>query len=91
MRTILSAIVLFFLSTASAQALCAERDEIIDKLESSHSEEIVGLGIASGFLVELLTSKDGSTWSIVITYPTGRSCVVAVGEDWRAEKVGVEL
>ncbi len=38
---------------------------------------------ASGALVELLTTKDGTTWTIILTSPQGRSCLIASGEGWR--------
>ena len=34
-------------------------------------------------LIELLTAKDGLTWTIILTSPQGRSCLIASGEGWR--------
>ena len=36
-----------------------------------------------GALVEVLTSADGGTWTIIVTTPQGMSCLVAAGEGWR--------
>jgi hypothetical protein len=33
--------------------------------------------------VEVLSTGDGETWSIIITSPKGMSCLVAAGEGWR--------
>ncbi len=47
------------------------------------SESQVAIGIANnGRLVEVFSAGDGSTWTIVMTTPQGKSCVVASGEDW---------
>ncbi len=41
-------------------------------------------GLSSrGWLVEVWTSKDGETWSIIATSPRGVSCIQDAGEDWR--------
>ena len=36
----------------------------------------------SGNVIELLRSKDGSTWTLLMTYPNGTSCVLRAGEYW---------
>ena len=43
----------------------------------------MGLGIArNGGIIELFTSKDGATWTLVLTMPNGLSRVVASGKSW---------
>jgi len=37
-----------------------------------------------GGVVELLTNDKGSSWSIIVTLPTGVTCLVAEGESWEA-------
>ena len=40
-------------------------------------------GLASnGKLVEVFSSDDGSTWTIVLTAPGGVSCIIAAGKYW---------
>ena len=43
----------------------------------------MAIGVADGALVELLTAKDGITWTIILTSPKGVSCLVASGDGWR--------
>ncbi len=31
-----------------------------------------------------VNSRDGKTWTIIISTPDGQSCLVAAGEGWRA-------
>ena len=59
-------------SPAFAQAvpLCATRDAILDALSKKYQEEPVAFGVtSSGGMLELLTAKDGSTWTIILSTP----------------------
>ncbi len=71
-------------STVHAQGkACAERAEIMKRLGARYLEQPVAAGVANnGGLLEVLSSKDGSTWSIIVTMPDGRSCMFAVGQNW---------
>ena len=71
-------------STAHAQQkACAERADITKRLGSKYFEHPVATGVANnGGLLEVLSSKDGSTWSIIVTMPDGKSCMFAVGQHW---------
>ncbi len=49
-------------------------------LDRIHGEVPVALRMQeSGGVVELLTSKSGGSWTIVLTTPDGTSCQVAAG------------
>jgi hypothetical protein len=51
------------------------------------SEAPIAAGLASnGALIEVLTSGNGSTWTIIVSKPNGPSCLVAAGESWQALK-----
>ena len=43
----------------------------------------MAIGVTNGRLVELLTAKDGLTWTIILTSPQGVSCLIASGDGWR--------
>jgi hypothetical protein len=50
-------------------------------------EEPVALGVTNnGSLIEVLTSDDGSTWTMMISQPNGSSCLVAAGKGWEQLK-----
>ncbi len=66
-----------------APAICTARDGLLTQLESKYGEIPVAIGIADGALIELLTAKDGITWTIILTSPKGLSCLVASGEGWQ--------
>jgi len=49
------------------------------------------LGVtAQGALVEVLSADEGETWTIILTTPQGRSCLVAAGEGWRSKTLAAE-
>ena len=68
---------------AAAQTVCSERSSFLDQLSERYSETPVALGLVSdGNVLEILASKVG-TWTIIVTRPTGTSCVVATGQAWQ--------
>ena len=75
---------------AGAAPQCNDRDHILELLKSRYSEAPVAIGVANnGGLVEVLSTGDGDTWSIIVTTPPNKtgvrmSCLVAAGEGWRA-------
>ncbi|HEX7075082.1 MAG TPA: hypothetical protein VF226_13655 [Hyphomicrobiaceae bacterium] len=70
---------------ASGQSLtCIPRDLVLKNLADNFQEAPVGVGLASnGVLLELLTSPDGSTWTVILSAPNGMSCPLAAGRDWQ--------
>ena len=43
------------------------------------------MGLAnSGGVIEVLSSKTGESWTIIITMPDGNTCLIAAGENWEA-------
>jgi hypothetical protein len=76
----------------AAQMPCSERSEVLSQLGNKYKEAPSAVGIANnGGLIEVLTSKDGSTWTIILSMPNGKSCLLAAGEEWQAiERAAVE-
>lgn len=80
---VLLAAVAFVAHPATAQHGGMTRAEMVKTLGDRYAEESVGLGIAqNGGVIELFTSKDGATWTIMLTMPNGLSHVIATGESW---------
>ncbi len=83
---LISGLILFGAS-ASAQVPCTQRTEIVTELAGKYKEVPVAIGVTSkGHLVEVLSSENGRTWTIIVTTPDGMSCVVSVGEGWRTRQ-----
>ncbi|WP_156939925.1 hypothetical protein [Mesorhizobium sp. LNHC209A00] len=74
-------------ATAGGLPPCGSRPEILKQLSSRFKEAPVALGLAkNGSVVEVLTSEDGATWTIMVSQPNGSSCLVAIGEGWEELK-----
>lgn len=89
-------IALFFAASCATPALaqqydCNDRKSALKHLADKYRETPVAAGVTNGGgLVEVLTSKDGQTWTIIVSTPDGLTCFVAAGEGWRAFKRATE-
>ncbi len=73
-------------TSALAEAQCDQRDSVLKLLSKKYQEAPVALGVThNGGLVEVLSTGEGETWSIIVTTPEGLSCLVAAGEGWRSK------
>ena len=64
---------------------CGKRADLISFLAGGFREAPVGIGLTEqGLLLEIFASKDGETWTLLMTMPNGVACVVASGEQWQA-------
>jgi hypothetical protein len=79
-----AALAAFFMPMSSiAQPVCGDRSGLLTRLGEKFHEVPVALGLAaSGQVVEVLTSPSGS-WSIIVTHPQGRSCLMGAGQGWQ--------
>lgn len=77
---------------AGAQQSCSQRDQVISLLAKKYQEAPVALGVTStGDLLEVLSSGDGLSWTIVFSTPAGKTCLLAAGEGWRSIKADRSL
>ncbi len=80
---VLGAALVLASSSAFAAPQCNSRDKVPELLSETYSEAPVAAGVTNnGGLVEVLSTSDGNTWSMIITSPQGMSCLVAAGEGW---------
>lgn len=87
---------LFTLAALAAPAMaqqqpmaCAERSALLGELKDKYSESAQGVGLTgNGAVMELLTSDKG-TWSLIVTMPNGKSCLIATGDEWQQAPVKV--
>lgn len=71
--------------TAEPESACGERGRVVSRLAAAFGEMPAALGMAgSGRVLEILSSPDGSTWTMLVTEPNGQSCLIAAGEGWEA-------
>lgn len=80
---------LILVQTASA-ATCAKRDKVVAQLEGKYAEQLTAGGLhatdTKTTLVEVWTSPETGTFTVLLTNPAGLSCVVASGTDWFNQK-----
>lgn len=72
---------------ASAQSAppCGPRQQIINRLTVNFGETRRAIGLAGpSAVMELFAANDSGTWSITITQPDGRTCLVATGQGFEA-------
>ncbi len=65
------------------QMTCGQRDQVVKMLQTRHDEAPVSMGLAiNGTVVEVFSTDDGASWTLVMTMPDGRTCLMASGESW---------
>ncbi len=73
-------------ATAQANELknCADRTTVTTRLTDKFGEEFAGGGLRNAeSIFEVWMSEDSGTWTIIMTRPDGKSCVMAAGTNWR--------
>ncbi len=69
-------------ATVKAQPVCMPHDDFRVELQRNFSEAPVAIAIANnGSLIELYAKRDKSSWTLVMTRPSGLSCVLVAGEE----------
>ncbi len=67
-------------------ANCANRDQVVERLQTRYSETFAGGGLqaaqAKQSVVEVWASEQTGTFTVILTTPEGLACVVATGTDW---------
>jgi hypothetical protein len=68
---------------ANAQNVVQDRASIVQLLNDQFSEKPVALGLANnGGLIEVFAAGDGSTWTMILSLPSGESRVLGEGSHW---------
>ena len=71
-----------FANAAPQRLPCGKRAVLIANLETNYKETLRVQGLqTNGQMVEIFTTKDGSTFTILSSMPTGISCIVSAGEN----------
>ena len=68
----------------SNAARCAKRTQMIVRLNERFGESLQSMGLtANGQIIETFAHPDNGTWTILLTFPNGTSCMVASGQDFQ--------
>ncbi len=70
--------------SANAQQVCAPHEKAALQLEEKFDEQVIGRGLTPNgkAMFELFVGESGS-WTVLVSDPSGRSCVVVSGESWQ--------
>lgn len=84
-------LVLLGSSVGAQQRSCATYDAAKKHLATNFSETSYSKGLAyNGNILEVFTSIENDTWTIILTTPKGYSCIFATGVGW-AKSVPTKL
>jgi hypothetical protein len=68
---------------AQTQRPCGPRDVVVAKLAEGYGETRQSIGIgANNALVEMYASAETGSWTILVTLPSGMSCLMASGQSY---------
>lgn len=82
---LMACLVVFAADVAVGQETCPTRETVSEYLAGEFQEAPIAMGLANnGGVIELYTSDDRTTWTIMITMPDGSSCMVAAGRAWES-------
>jgi hypothetical protein len=63
---------------------CEDHAQIRERLKTKFREDLSAIATNQyGWLIELYTSADGKSWTLVGTRPNGPACVFGTGQDWQ--------
>lgn len=88
-KTSLAAAALAVIATTDPAAAqnrmnCGVRDSLVARLAEKYGEQQTGAGLGgANAMLEVWTSPETGTWTILLTRPNGVSCIVAAGRHWR--------
>ena len=83
--SIIAATALAVSAPAAAQPKgCGDRAEMVAHLAKKYQEQPTAFGLQSdGKVVEIFSSKDSGSWTILISTPNGTSCLASTGHAWQ--------
>lgn len=71
---------------AEERAACAARDKVIKRLSEQFGETLKSLGVhKDDAVIEVYSSDDTGTWTILVTRTDGISCLLAAGQRWEQD------
>lgn len=79
-----AAVILATQAAFSQSPQCGPRDTVAARLAERYGETRRATGLATGAVVEIFASTDTGSWTIAVTTPDGRMCLVAAGQGWQA-------
>jgi len=80
---VVGALILIAKEVSAQTSGCAQREQIVERLQSKYGETRQRMGLDnSNRIVEVFASDETGTWTILVTSPSGMSCLLAHGQSW---------
>jgi hypothetical protein len=80
-----AAAMLLVAQPSAAQGLaCGPRTTVLERLASRFGETRRGVGLSGrgDSVIEVFASDATGSWTVTVTLPDGRTCLLASGRDW---------
>ncbi len=72
-------------TTTITDVICYDRETMLLRLKQTHRAEVQGRGMRGPeALLEIWSIPSTGEWTLVQTYASGKSCIVAMGDNWEA-------
>lgn len=88
-KRLLSSALIFGMAAIAPPAFaanCAPRDGLVERLQEQYSERLTAGGLQKSStvdtVIEVWSSAHSGSFTVLMTHPTGISCVVASGENY---------
>lgn len=77
------------IAPSEAQATCAERTQVVSRLEERYGETLQSMGLhQNNTVLEVFASEETGTWTILVTRADGVTCLIAAGQMWDGTPAG---
>ena len=78
---------MIFSAIGATAGMCGTRDVFIKALANKYHESPASAAMSrqmdgSIIILEVLKSKNGETWTILVTTPDKKTCIFAAGQNW---------
>ncbi|HRO12324.1 hypothetical protein [Amaricoccus sp.] len=68
------------------ETTCADRTRVVQRLQDRFGETLRSLGLnRDNGIVEVYSSEETGTWTILMTRPDGITCLLAAGQLWEQD------
>ncbi len=70
-------------ANAQSPDTCGPRGPLVERLSARFGETRRGIGLGTrNTIVEVFASEASGSWTVTVTMPDGRMCLVASGQAW---------
>lgn len=75
----LAAVACILAVPAYGQSTCVVREDMAKALAATYGEQQRMVAVNGSSVIEFWGNEDASTWTLIVTYPDGVSCVLGAG------------